>query len=326
MHMKFGTILYCRGIDILVRLSWALSAQSTLEETVVLAHITPTKQQSDKVTVLHDAAYLVNDLIHEEIDRQSTVKSSPISFDIDSEFIQINPLLLKFINSITATVRERKPPVLGKPIDSNKHLKKERIYNILGLLQFCTNPYRPLPIHDLIADVVEICGGPRQLLRIFNRLGCTSSPDTHDRFITQHASDQRTKGLWNEFPVVFTDASIDNFDMLLLSIVAISIGVITAQVIQPNPELEVRCDNEMCVSTTVLPFMCSEQQEVPNQPQSSNPSDNFAALSKCTLQQMPGSSPHKVAKRLRTIQVKNLSCSLSKDTTTYTTQLYTPIH
>ena len=140
MHMKFGTILYRKGIDVLVSLSWALSAQSTPEETVVLAHITPTKQQSDKVTVLHDAAYLVNDLIHEEIDRQSTVKSSPISFDIDSELEQINPLLLKFINSITATIRERKHPALGKPNDSSKHLKKVRIYNILGLLQFCTNP------------------------------------------------------------------------------------------------------------------------------------------------------------------------------------------
>ena len=71
VHMKFGTILYGKGIDALVSLSWALSAQSTQEETTVLTHITPTKQQSDKATVLHDAAYLVNNLIHEEIDRHS---------------------------------------------------------------------------------------------------------------------------------------------------------------------------------------------------------------------------------------------------------------
>ena len=62
VHMKFGTILYRKGIDVLVSLSWALSAQSNQEETAVLAHITPTKQQSDKATVLHDAAYLVNNL------------------------------------------------------------------------------------------------------------------------------------------------------------------------------------------------------------------------------------------------------------------------
>jgi len=50
------------------------------EETVGIA---PNKQQSDKATILHDTAYLVNDLIHKEIDKQSTVKSSPTSFVID---------------------------------------------------------------------------------------------------------------------------------------------------------------------------------------------------------------------------------------------------
>ena len=76
--------------------------------------ITPTKQQSGKTTLLHDTAYLVNDLIHKEIDGQCTAKSSPISFDIDSELQQMNPLLLNFMNSITLTIRERKYPTLEK--------------------------------------------------------------------------------------------------------------------------------------------------------------------------------------------------------------------
>ena len=43
----------------------------------------------------------------------------------------------------------------------------------------------------------------------------TSSPDTHDRFVTQHAEAQSNKPLWCEMPRgVFTVASVDNFDML----------------------------------------------------------------------------------------------------------------
>ena len=85
-----------------------------------------------------------------------------------------------------------------------------RTFNLLNTLQYCTNPTQPLLIHDLLADAVEICGGSRQLLRILNRLGCTSSPDTHDRFVTQHADNQRTNSLWNELSsAAFTVASVD---------------------------------------------------------------------------------------------------------------------
>jgi len=119
--MKFGTILYCSGIYLLVSLSWALSANSPTED-IMVKYIKPNDKQSDKVSVLHTAAYIVNDLIHEEIDRQSATRNDPKSFDIDGELNNINPLLLDFVNSITATVRERKHPTLGRDNDVGKHL------------------------------------------------------------------------------------------------------------------------------------------------------------------------------------------------------------
>ena len=218
VHMKFGTILYRKGADVLVSLSWvfqSLSQDSTGEEQTY-AHAT---QLSDKGTVLHNAACIVNDLIHEEIERQSTMRSQcysyPLSFSMDSELKNMNQLLVEFVDSITATIREQKHPTLRRKSEASKHLKKVRMYNVLSLLQICTNPTQPLLLHDLLADVVDMCGGSRQLLGILNRLGYTSSPDTHDRFVTQHANEEQKRYLWDELsPITFTVASVDNFDML----------------------------------------------------------------------------------------------------------------
>ena len=104
--------------------------------------------------MLHNAACIVNDLIHEEMERQFAMRShyytNPLSFSIDNGFKYINQLLLEFIDSIIATVRELKHPTLRKESEASKHLKKVRMYNILSLLQICANPTQPLVLHDLL--------------------------------------------------------------------------------------------------------------------------------------------------------------------------------
>ena len=88
------------------------------------------------------------------------------------------------------------------------HVQKIRIYFALCSLQYCTNPSQPTQFHILISDVVEVCGGSCMLLKILNRVGSTSSLDTHDRFVTYHAEATCKYHTWNEL------ASVDNFDML----------------------------------------------------------------------------------------------------------------
>ena len=329
--MRFGTILYRKGADILVSFSWALSVQSSSQDSMgeehTCAHAT---NLTDKETVLHNAACIVNDLIHEEMERQSAMRSqyytNPLSFSIDNEFKYINQLLLEFIDSITATVRERKHPTLRKESEASKHLKKVRMYNILSLLQICANPTQPLVLHDLLADVVEVCGGSRQLLRILNRIGCSSSPDSHDRFVAQHADEERKRCLWDELsPTAFTVVSVDNFDMLQ-SHSAVYCGNqhrsyhgTTVQVVQPNPNNEIHHGNgEQTLPTSTLPFadgFLGEQLHV------GNPQDT---VSKRILQQSPDRSPHKIGKigpkRQRTVAVRNLTSSLFCDTDSITSE------
>jgi len=79
--------------------------------------------------------------------------------NIDKQLRNVNVLLLEFMTSITATVHERQHFSLGKETNVSKHVKKVRNYFALCLLQYCTIPKQPTPFHNLMADMVEICGG-----------------------------------------------------------------------------------------------------------------------------------------------------------------------
>jgi len=158
----------------------------------------------------------VNDLVHEEAKRQATIsRENPLTFNIDKELQSINQLLVQFIDSIALSIHEYKHSSLGRMSDSSQHLKKVRTSNIITLPLYSTNPTQPLLIHDLIADTVEMCGGSRELLRILNKLDYSSSPDTHDCFVAQHANNERTLSIWNELSSNALQLSSNAFIQLL---------------------------------------------------------------------------------------------------------------
>ena len=102
VHMRFGTVLYRRGVDLLVALSWALSSSQ------LVPSFEPSKQEDHKSqgkhpnteTTLKEARAIINDLIHEEIKKLSP----SLLISIDDSLNNVNPLLLDFLTSITDTI------------------------------------------------------------------------------------------------------------------------------------------------------------------------------------------------------------------------------
>ena len=131
MHKKLGTILYCRGGDILTTLSWVLGSSRTDKDSIY-ERDTNSLQPNNEVA-LNKAAYILNDLLHEENRRLSASKcNDALLFDIDKYLQAINPSIARFLPTVTSTVHAN----LGQEFDGSSitHLKKVRIY-----LLFCAS-------------------------------------------------------------------------------------------------------------------------------------------------------------------------------------------
>ena len=136
-------------------------------------------------------------------------------------------------------------------------LKKIRRFFILCSLQYCCNVEQPLPIHSIVADVVQMCGCSTVLLTLLYQLGVTTSYKTYDRF---ESNLLKSKSVWDNLsPHLFTVVSVDNFDMLQ-SHAALYCGDrsrsyhgTTVQMVQPHPSLRTACVYSPSFSQTLDP-------------------------------------------------------------------------
>ena len=129
IHMKYGTILYRKGIDTLVSLSWAMGACSSTHLDEVQSISESISKENRQRAVFYEAECIINDLLHEEIDELAKLKKETKTPDslllsIDAHTQSINPLLIDFITLITSTTRERQCSSVTCENDKSSHVKK----------------------------------------------------------------------------------------------------------------------------------------------------------------------------------------------------------
>ena len=196
IHRKFGTVLFHKGSDLLVSLSWALGRMHENSIHDIHTHNQPTNQ----VSVVMEAANIVNQSIHSEtanMERENLIHS-PIGFNIGDLMNKTDLLLQSFLEVATRAKRDQVFFECATRSQGEIHKKQLRQFFLKCMLMYCTNPRTPTPFHILLSDTIEVFGGSRKLMRIFNQLGVVASPDTHDRYMTSVAEQQRGRSLWND--------------------------------------------------------------------------------------------------------------------------------
>ena len=121
----------------------------------------------DKAIVLREAGDIINNLIQNEISKQSCpyIPTTPEDVNIDKIVGEIDPVLWRFLESITRTVRNRKNAGIE---ERNVHVKKlRRLYSLCTPLMYCTNSQKPTILHVFLTDIIEMCGGSRNLKKNF---------------------------------------------------------------------------------------------------------------------------------------------------------------
>ena len=91
-------------------------------------------------------------------------------------------------------------------------LKVRRLY-CLCVLMFTTDSRCNTPLHLLLTDMVEMCGGNTELIKTLNRIGAVAALETHRRLVTKVVEERLQRGIKDELTTgAFALASADNLD------------------------------------------------------------------------------------------------------------------
>ena len=78
---------------------------------------------------------------------------------------------------------------------------------------FTTDSRCNIPLHLLLTDMVEMCGGNTELIKTLNRIGAVAALETHRRLVTKVVEERLQRGIKDELTTgAFALASADNLD------------------------------------------------------------------------------------------------------------------
>ena len=173
---KYGTLIYRYGGDLIHALTVALGQghQSNMHS-------------SEKDAMLTQVCQNINSKLHTQVNK--LIKSDSVQphkieqFDVDEFVDDLDPTIWKAVCLLTQS--------------SNKKLNYVRkIRTVFTLCQifFTMNRQCSFPLHTLIADAIEVCGGSIRLKTLLNRLGVCASTETHARYIQYRVEIRQREG------------------------------------------------------------------------------------------------------------------------------------
>ena len=130
--------------------------------------------------VLDQVAEHINTSFHTQIRKYLQEDTSvPFQFDqlnIDAFISDMDPTIWYFICKLTQSISESKgESKVYDTASSTYHVKKLCRFTCTCILMYCIDDRCYLPLHNIITDMVDSCGGSTKLIRSLNRLGMCSS-------------------------------------------------------------------------------------------------------------------------------------------------------
>ena len=156
--------------------------------------------------MLTQVCQTLNSKLHHQINKMisedSLDRHKIEHFNVDAFISSLDPTIWKAIRLLTE--------ITSKKVT---YIQKMRMVFALCQIFFTINRQWSFPLHTLITDTIDTCGGSIRLKTILNRLGVCTSAETHARYVQYRVATRQKEGplmgLDLHCPVI---VSADNLD------------------------------------------------------------------------------------------------------------------
>ena len=247
---KYGTLIYRPNTDLRPTLAKALWSVRNISRCGPLDSNSATPSNEAPEKCVEKCLAEVNAMVHSQIKALLAKNAlSPVDHDclnIEKIIQEMDPNLWKAVCILTQSATEKRGT--SKTTECNSfafHVKRIWRLFLMCTLMFITDDHCSIPLHILLADIVDSLGSSSILHRILNRVGMCASSDTLSRFMQHKEGSFKTtvdSFISNDS---FTIVSADNVDFLH-NFASIAGGKqqsswhgTTIQAVQPLPSLTV---------------------------------------------------------------------------------------
>ena len=208
---RYGTVLYRHNGDLVHALNVSLGQVRTQTNTGTDCK-SDTEDNFDSnltqtcLTLNAKCHAYIRTLLREDAHSPHNIED----VDIESTISQLDPDLWKALCLLTQPFS---PNAVKKANTSST--RTVRRFACLCMMLFTINSQCSFPLHTLITDAIETCGGSSRLIKLLNHLGFCASTDTHSRYVQYRTEKIMKDGLLKGYPDnAFTIASADNLDFI----------------------------------------------------------------------------------------------------------------